>query len=34
MVAREWDMTPEAIGYQFEHTFEIEELSSSFSSPE
>ena len=34
MVAREWDMTPEAIGYQFEHTFDVEELSSSFSSPE
>ena len=30
MVAREWDMTPEAIGYQFEHTFSVDELSSSF----
>jgi serine protease Do len=34
MIAREWDITPEAIGYQFEHTFEVEDLSSSFSSPE
>lgn len=31
MVAREWDITPEAIGYQFEHSFEVADLSSSFS---
>ena len=30
MVAREWDITPEAIGYQFEHTFSVDDLSSSF----
>lgn len=32
MIAREWDMTVEAVGYQFEHTFSVEDLSSSFDS--
>ena len=31
VVAREWDITPESISYQFEHLFEVSDLSSSFS---
>jgi hypothetical protein len=33
MIAQERDMNPEAIGYQFDHDFEVKDPSSNFNSP-